>query len=95
MGSPPTTWTVKASSRNFCGWIVPGNYASVGTWSWEDTAGITTPYHAEFVVTWATRKRKLAKASYDFNRVDDYQCVTRFCFIDTDQPTNFAYIAFN
>ena len=93
VGSPPTAWAVKASSRNFCGWIVPGNFASVGKWSWEGAVG--TPYHAEFVVTWATRTRKLAKASYNFNSVDDYQCLTRFCFIDTDQPTNFPYIAFN
>jgi hypothetical protein len=92
VGTPPSAWAVKASSRNFCGWIVPGNYASVGKWSWEGAAG--TPYHAKFVVTWATRTRKLAKASYDFNGVDDYHCLSRFCLIDTDQTTNVPYIAF-
>ncbi len=93
VGSPPTSWAVKASSRTFCGWIVPGNYASVGKWGWQGVAG--TPYHAEFVVAWATKTRKLAKAIYDFNTVNDYSCATRFCFIETDQQTNFAYIAFN
>lgn len=93
VGSPPSAWAVRASSRNFCGWIVPGNYAGVGKWSWE--GAVDTPYHAEFIVTWATRTRRLAKASYDFNTLNDYQCVTRFCFVDTDSTTNFPYIAFN
>jgi hypothetical protein len=61
----PSKWAVKASSPNFCGWISPGNSASVGRWGWEGAAGTPTPNHAEFVVTWATRTRKRAKASYD------------------------------
>jgi hypothetical protein len=93
VGSPPTAWAIKASSRNFCAWLKPNTYVNIGKWSWPGVVG--TPYHAEFVVTWATRKRKLAKATFDFNTLDDYKCLTRFCFIDTDQATSFPYISFN
>jgi hypothetical protein len=93
VGSPPTSWAVRASSRNWCAWLKPNTQVNIGKWSWPGTVG--TPYHAEFVVTWATRTRKLAKATYDFNALLDYTCVTRFCLVDTDQTTNFPYIAFN
>jgi hypothetical protein len=89
--APSTAWVLKASSPTFCGWIRPGPGANIGAWNWQGESGV--PYHAKYVVTWATKKRKLAKASYDFNSVDDYQCVTRFCSID-QTATSVPYISF-
>jgi hypothetical protein len=65
----------------------------MGDWSW--VGEVATPYHVEFVVTWATQKRKLAKATYDYNVAGDYKCLTLFCLVDTDPTTNFPYVSFN
>ena len=65
----------------------------MGEWRWTGT--VATPYHAEYVVTWSTKKRKLAKATYDFNVADDYQCTSLFCLVDTDPTTHYSYISFN
>ena len=93
VGNPPTAWTVKAHSKNYCTLLPPGTWAKMGQWNWTGT--VATPYHAEYVVTWSTKKRKLAKATYDFNVADDYQCLSLFCLVDTDPTTHFPYISFD
>jgi hypothetical protein len=93
VGNPPTSWAVKAHSKNYCTLLPPGTWAKMGQWSW--TGAVATPYHAEYVVTWSTKKRKLAKATYDFNLADDYQCLSLFCLVDTDATTHYSYISFN
>jgi hypothetical protein len=93
VGTPPNAWTLKDKSKNYCGNIKPGNRARMGAWSW--MGDVATPYHAEFVITWSWKKRKLAKATYDYNSPSDYSCVTLYCLIDTDPGTHFPYVSFN
>jgi hypothetical protein len=88
--APATGWVVKAT-KTFCGQIIPGNYAGVGSWNWQGETGVQ--YHTSYVVTWSTKKKKLAKATYDFNTTDDYTCVTRYCFVDKDAQ-NVPFISF-
>jgi hypothetical protein len=83
---PATGWAMTASSPTWCAWTTPGQRIRVNAWGWEATYGV--PYHTEFLVTWATKKRKkLARATYDFDKIDDYKCVTRFCYISSDKAT--------
>ena len=77
---PATGWVVANSSRMSCAWIPAGGYASADPYTW-DQAAIDTHYHARYVVTWSTKKKKkLAAATYDFNLPDDYKCVSTHCF---------------
>jgi hypothetical protein len=90
--APATGWVLQTSSPTFCGWIARYHYAGVNEWQWEGAIGMR--YHAEFVVTWATKKRKkLARATYDFDKTDDYKCDTRFCFIGAETD-NIPYFSF-
>jgi hypothetical protein len=93
VGSPPSSWSVKTASKNYCTWFKPNQLGEMGEWRWQGE--VATPYHVEFVVTWATQKRKLAKATYDYNVAGDYKCLTLFCLVDTDPTTNFPYVSFN
>jgi hypothetical protein len=78
---PATGWVVKASSKNYCAWNLPGSIEEIGDWVWPATPGVQ--YHGQFTVTWATKKKKkLARATYDFNGVNDYACVSTRCFVD-------------
>jgi hypothetical protein len=93
VGSPPSSWKPYKTSPNYCTWFKPNQLGQMGEWRW--VGEVATPYHVEFVVTWATQKRKLAKATYDYNVASDYQCLSLFCLVDTDPATNFPYISFN
>ena len=93
VGSPPTAWKIYKTSPNYCTWFKPTQLGEMGDWSW--VGEVATPYHVEFVVTWATQKRKLAKATYDYNVAGDYKCLTLFCLVDTDPTTNCPYVSFN
>jgi hypothetical protein len=106
VGTPTSSWSLKTSSKNYCGPVKPSERAQMGQWSW--MGDVATPYHAEFVITWSattTKKAKhkkpkrqvvkLAKATYDFNSASDYTCITLFCLIDTDPATHFPYVSFN
>ena len=106
VGTPPSSWSLKAHSPNYCGKVKPSERAQMGQWSW--MGDVATPYHAEFVITWSamtTKKTKnkkpkkaltkLGKATYDFNAASDYQCVSLFCLVDTDPGTHFPYVSFN
>jgi hypothetical protein len=79
--APATTWAVVAHSPAFCKWIIPGNHEVIGNWIWADgKPGVS--YHAQFIVTWSTKKKKkLARATYDFNTLNDYSCITTRCRI--------------
>jgi hypothetical protein len=89
---PATGWVLSASSPTWCAWTNPGDRIRVNRYYFEGTFGVE--YHAEFFVSWATKKRKkLARATYDFNNVNDYKCMTRFCFID--QAADVPYISFS
>jgi hypothetical protein len=48
----------------------------------------------QVVVTWSTRTRKLAQASWDYNDPNNYQCLTDGCVTDFDSTYNNAYIGF-
>jgi hypothetical protein len=88
---PATGWVMKSSSPTWCAWTDPGDRIRVNRYYFEGAVG--TKYHTQFVVTWATKKKKkLARATYDFDKVDDYKCATRFCFVDQD-PSG-SYISF-
>jgi hypothetical protein len=106
VGTPPSAWTLKDKSPNYCGKVKPSERAQMGQWSW--MGDVATPYHAEFVITWSatTAKKtknkkpkrvvtKLGKATYDYNSASDYTCITLFCLIDTDPGTHFPYVSFN
>jgi hypothetical protein len=88
----PHTWGLKVTNGTKCAWIAPGDAAVVAAWTWEGET--FTPYHTKFVVTWATKKRKLAKATYDFNKTTDYKCTTDACLVSTDMNKQVAFIIF-
>ena len=93
VGTPPTSWILKDKSKNYCGKVKPNELAQMGQWSW--MGDVATPYHAEFVITWSVGKKKLGKATYDYNASSDYTCITLFCLVDTDPGTHFPYVSFN
>ena len=89
---PATGWVRQSSSPLFCGWIAPGAYAQESAWQWP--GAVNVPYHVDFTVTWSTKKRKkLASATYDFDKVTDYHCTTRFCSVD-QTPDNIPFVRF-
>jgi hypothetical protein len=89
---PATTWTVVARSRAFCKWNVPGNHEVIGNWIWVGKPGVT--YHGQFIVTWSTKKKKkLASATYDFNTLNDYSCITTRCRV-SQGADNVPFISF-
>jgi hypothetical protein len=89
---PATGWVLQTSSPLFCGWIAPGRWAGVSGWGWQ--GAINVPYHVQYLVTWATKKRKkLARATYDFDTPADYHCTTRFCAVQAT-PDNSPFIRF-
>jgi hypothetical protein len=92
VGYPYFNWIVTAKRPNDCAWTDPGYQSNIDKWAWQGVFG--TAYHAKIVVTWAAQARGLAKATYDFNSVSDYQCVTSLCYIDVDQENKVAFIAF-
>lgn len=80
--APATGWVVAGKSKTYCVWVVPGNWALIGNWNFSNIQpGVQ--YHGRYTVTWATKKKKkLARATYDFNLVDDYKCTSLGCLVD-------------
>jgi hypothetical protein len=93
VGTPPSSWRLLASSKNYCLKVKPGTRERLGSWGWQGE--VATLYHAEVVITWAVGKKRLAKAIYDYNLASDYTCVTLYCLTDTDPGTHFPYVSFN
>ncbi len=94
---PATTWTVAYTSKQFCASLPPGAKAEIGNHVWTgQTNGPKTSveYHARFVVTWAVKKKRLARATYDFTSVGDYKCLTTICHVG-QAADNTAYILFD
>jgi hypothetical protein len=89
-GPPYYGWAVVARFPS-CSWLRPGYEFTRNAFNWQ--AGFGTGYHVVVVVTWRTRTRKLAKASWDYNNAADYQCLTDGCEAGVDS-TNVAYIGF-
>ena len=90
--APATGWVVKTSSRQYCATFKLGSYGRIGNWIFTGEYGVN--YHAQFVVTWSTKKKKkLAGATYDFNLADDYKCTTLNCLVLPD-PAGVPYLTF-
>lgn len=90
--APATGWVPKTSSKPYCATFKLRSYGSIGNWIFTGEYGVN--YHAQFVVTWATKKKKkLAGATYDFNVVDDYKCTTLNCLVLPDLA-NVPYLTF-
>jgi hypothetical protein len=91
--APATGWVVAATSKAFCATLKPGQYARIGDWPWKGGA-VATDYHAQYTVTWSTKKKKkLAAATYDFNTVEDYDCTSLNCIVQKD-AANVPYFTF-
>jgi hypothetical protein len=93
--SPPaTTWPIVYTSGQYCTWLRPGFYALLGDHPWTD-AKTQVEYHVSFVVSWSTKtKKKLARATYDFDTVNDYKCLTTICHVGQAADST-TYIVFD
>jgi hypothetical protein len=93
VGYPYFNWVIAGTRTKMCAWTGRSDYITVPEWDWQ--GDYFQAYHARFIVTWQTRKRLLAKASYDFNSMDDYSCQTTYCRTSVDREHNVAWIMFS
>jgi hypothetical protein len=90
---PATGWVTAATSKPFCTPLKRGYYEKIGDWNWKG-AETAKNYHAQYTVTWSTKKKKkLAAATYDFNKIDDYDCTSLNCLVHQD-AANVPYFTF-